>query len=711
MKKVDCLIARRGAFHLLLASLAMISLPAWAGTFTLQQVLSSPFPSQLVAASHAARVAWVFGSKGARNVWVAEGPNFAGRQLTHYTEDDGQPIASLRLTPDGRTIVYARGTETNEQGRVADPTNGVSARKQLVWAMDVDGGAPRALGELGCAEEGCEDIQISPDGQFAVWATKKQLWIAPVSGALPAHQITDIRGNNASPKWSPNGRLIAFVSDRGDHSFITIYDVGGDSVRYVAPSVDRDVAPRWSPDGKQIAFLRLPGIQPKLPLIPIRVIRWSIMLTDAAQGTGREIWHSGDQQNDSFPQMTADVSFIFPRNDTIVFASEQDGWNHLYSIPAAGGNPTLLTPGSFDVEDVSLSADQQSLYYSSNQNDVDRRHIWRVALPNGKPQALTHGETIEWMPVEAGQGNALFCLGSSATTPGMAYRLGANGREAIAASAVPADFPSAQLVVPKQAIFKSEDGLEVHGQLFVPPGRTQPGPALVFMHGGPVRQMMLGFHYMDYYYDAYAMNQYLASQGYVVLSVNYRLGIMYGRAFREAPNTSWRGGAEYKDVVAAARYLQGLPIVDPKKIGLWGGSYGGYLTAMGLAHNSDIFAAGVDMHGVHDWSVFLPRWENRPEAPDLEEARKLAFSSSPDSVVAQWKSPVLLIQGDDDRNVPFGQTVELVQRLRENHVPFEQIVLPDEVHGFLMWKSWIRVYGATAEFFDRVLKRGEKIAN
>src|SRR5262249_56251270 len=108
-----------------------------------------------VAAWQAAGVAWVFDSKGARNVWVAEGAKFAGRQLRHYTEDDGQPIASLRLTPDGRSIVYARGTEANEQGRVAGPTNGVSARKQLVWAMDVDGGAPRALGELGCAEEGC----------------------------------------------------------------------------------------------------------------------------------------------------------------------------------------------------------------------------------------------------------------------------------------------------------------------------------------------------------------------------------------------------------------------------------------------------------------------------------------------------------------------------------------------------------------------------
>jgi Tol biopolymer transport system component len=337
--------------------------PSVAGTFTLEQVLSSPFPSQLVAASHAARVAWAFDSKGARNVWIADAPNFGGRQLTHYSGDEGQPIASLRLTPDGRTVIYARGTEANEQGRIADPTNGISARKQLIWAMEVDGSGPRMLGEMGCSEEGCEDIQVSPDGQFVVWSTKKQLWIAPVSGAMPAHQITDLRGNNISPKWSPNGRSIVFVSDRADHSFITVYEIGSDSVRYVAPSVDRDASPRWSPDGQQIAFLRLPGVQPKTPLIPKQVIQWSIQVADAGKATAREIWHSGDQPNDSFPELTADVSFIFPRNDTIVFASEQDGRNHLYSIPAIGGRATLLTPGGFDVEDVSLSADQQSLLY------------------------------------------------------------------------------------------------------------------------------------------------------------------------------------------------------------------------------------------------------------------------------------------------------------------------------------------------------------
>ena len=419
------------------------------------------------------------------------------------------------------------------------------------------------------------------------------------------------------------------------------------------------------------------------------------------------MWNSGDKLEDSFPEFTADISFHFPSSDRLVFASEQDGWNHLYSISASAGQPFLLTPGNFEVEAVTLGADKKSILFSSNQDDVDRRHIWRVSLPAGKPQQLTRGETIEWAPVETGQGSYLACLGSTATTPAMPYRITPQGRgEMIAASALPADFPSSQLVVPKQVRFKSEDGLEIHGQLFVPNGRTQAGPALVFMHGGPIRQMMLGFHYRDYYHNAYAMNQYLAGQGYVVLAVNYRLGIMYGRAFREAPNSGWRGAAEYRDITAAARYLQSLPTVDKTKIGLWGGSYGGYLTAMGLARNSDLFAAGVDFHGVHDWSVFLPRWDaNTPAAPDLEAARKLAYESSPNASVQLWKSPVLLIQGDDDRNVPASQTVDLAQRLRDNHVPVEILVFPDEIHDFLMFKSWLKAYGATADFFARYLKK------
>ena len=620
--------------------------------------------------------------------------------MTHYTGDDGLPLAALKLTQDGRTAVYARGSEANHAGEIADPTSNVEKRSQQVWAVDVDKGAPRLLGEMGCDEEGCEDIQISPSGEFAVWAAKKQIWIAPVSGKEKAKTLTFARGDNGQPKWSPDGKKIAFSSDRGDHSFVAIYEFGRNTLRYVSPSADRDLAPRWSPDGSQLAFVRLVGKEMKQPLIPQTPLPWSIWVYDVAKDSAREVWKSGAGLDDSLPELTEDASFQFAAKNRIVFSSEQDGWNHLYSVATTGGPATLLTPGKFETEDVVLSVDRASVIYSSNQDDVDRRHLWKVSVEGGTPEALTRGETMEWTPLEVA--GKVVCLGSTATTPAMPYTVTGTGREMIAKNALPAEFPSAQLVVPKQVIFKAEDGWEIHGQLFEPKMRPSGRrPALIFIHGGSIRQMMLGFHYMDYYHNAYAMNQYLASRGYVVLSVNYRTGIMYGRHFREPADGGPRGGAEYKDIVAAGRYLQGLPNVDPKRIGLWGGSYGGYLTAMGLAHNSDMFAAGVDLHGVHDWSAFR---EGFPaDAPDHDAAMKLAFQSSPNAAIATWMSPVLLIQGDDDRNVEFSQTVDLLQRLRAQKVHVEELIFPDEIHGFLLWKSWIRAYGATEEFFGRQL--------
>jgi len=707
--------------HIVLSLVLGCTTVTWAQSpFTLEQVLSSPFPSELVGASHGNRVAWVFNAKGVRNVWVADGPDFnhTARQITHYSADDGQPIASLRLTPDAKTVLYALGSELNEAQESANPASSTKEVKQQVFALDVDAkgkdATPRPLGEMGCPEEDCEDIQISPDSKWALWSAKKKLWQASVNGKQQAKELATFHGAAVQPKWSPDGKHIAFVSEREGHSFIAIYDLDGASIRYLAPSVDKDSMPRWSLDGKWIVFVRTAGEEQKLPLIPVRRTPWSLWIADASTGNGRLLWRSGDKPEDSLPELTEDGSLHAAADDRVVFASEKDGRNHLYSIAATGGEPTLLTPGDFDVEDVTLSADKAWVIYSSNQQDADRRHMWRVAVAGGTPQqALTSGETMEWSPVQTGDGKSILCLGSTATVSAMPYVLTEKGREMIAKQALPSDFPSASLVTPKQVIFQSEDGITLHGQLFMPRNAQGKVPGLVFMHGGPIRQMMLGFHYMDYYHNAYAENQYLASRGYAVLSVNYRLGVMYGRAFRESPNTIWRGAAEYKDVVAAGRYLQALPEVDREKIGLWGGSYGGFLTAMGLARDSELFKAGVDFHGVHDWSVFLterPYFGNvalRP--PDADAAVKMAWNSSPNASISAWKSPVLLIHGDDDRNVPFSQTVDLVQRLRTRHVPFEQMVLPDEIHGFLRWKDWIRAYTATAAFFDRTLKQAEKI--
>jgi dipeptidyl aminopeptidase/acylaminoacyl peptidase len=703
--------------------------------FTLEQVMSAPFPSNLTVAEHSGRIAWVFNAKGVRNVWIADAPDFKARQLTRYT-DDGTPIASVRLTPDGKTVLYTRGSETNRQGEVANPANSTTQPHQQVWALDIEGGEPRLLGTMECQGEDCENIQVSPDGKWAVWSAKNNLWIVPIAGTPPAtgaepvkaggpaKQLAYVRGNNRDPHWSPDSKRIAFTSIRGDHSFIGIYEFGRDTIQYMAPDVDRDIFPRWSPDGRQLAFVRLRGAQQNLPLIPERTTPWAIWVGDPETGAAKQIWHSTNEPNGSFPGQIAEDAFNFT-GGRITFASEQDGWGHMYSIPTSGGQPTLLTPGKFDIENVAVSHDSKSLIYTSNQDDIDRRHIWSVAVTGGLMHPLTVGEpsmgnrddrSIEWSPLETGDGSTMVFFRSSATMPPMPYRLGevihhmVRLGEMIAKEALPADFPSAQLVTPQQVIFKSEDGWEIHGQLFVPREKKQNMPALIFTHGGSRRQMMLGFHNMYYYSNAYAENQYLASLGYVVLSVNYRTGIMYGRAFREAAHTGMRGGDEYKDVAAGGRYLQSLPYVDKAKIGLWGGSYGGYLTAMGLAHNSDIFKAGVDMHGVHDWWMTRNGPGTFVGAPDAQAAEKLAWESSPNSWIGKWTSPVLLIQGDDDRNVPFTQTVDLAQRLRAQKVPFETLVFPDEIHDFLKWKSWVRAYDAGARFFDRVLKNGERIA-
>jgi dipeptidyl aminopeptidase/acylaminoacyl peptidase len=146
-------------------------------------------------------------------------------------------------------------------------------------------------------------------------------------------------------------------------------------------------------------------------------------------------------------------------------------------------------------------------------------------------------------------------------------------------------------------------GFALDGRLHVKEDQTH--PAVIFFHGGSRLQMLLAWHNMDYCNNAYAMNQYLASLGYVVLSVNYRSSIGYGLDFREALNYGAPGASEFNDVLGAGLYLRSRPDVDPKRIGLWGGSYGGYLTALGLASASDLFAAGVDFHGVHDWSAEL----------------------------------------------------------------------------------------------------------
>jgi dipeptidyl aminopeptidase/acylaminoacyl peptidase len=339
-----------------------------------------------------------------------------------------------------------------------------------------------------------------------------------------------------------------------------------------------------------------------------------------------------------------------------------------------------------------------------------------VPVDRAAARVLTPGAGLEWAPVLTGDGAHLVYVSATAQRPPLptaaAFRDGATaGAPALlAADRVPADFPQARLVTPTQVVYEAPDGVKVHAQLFTPATPAPAGgrrPAVVFVHGGPPRQMLLGWHYGDYYANTYAVNQYLASRGFVVLSVNYRLGIGYGYDFHRPPGTGAQGAGEYQDVAAAARWLRTRPDVDPARIGIWGGSYGGFLTAMALARNSDLFAAGVDVHGVHDWTQERARGmldRSRYETPpDAQRALDVAWRSSPVSSMATWRSPVLLIHGDDDRNVRFAQTVDLARRLGAAGVRFEELVIPDDTHHFMRHANLVRVNAAVADFLERTI--------
>jgi dipeptidyl aminopeptidase/acylaminoacyl peptidase len=722
--------APRLAVLLVLAFYLAVPTPAPAQdadpAFSIGDVQSAPFPSDLTAAPEGGSVAWVHNARGVRNVWVAGPPDYEGRQLTSYTEDDGQPIGDLTFTPDGRRVLFVRGGGPNASGVIANPTSDPRGRTRSLHVVSVDGGAdgraePRQLAEG-------SDPVVSPAGDRVAFSKGGDIWFVGLEEGAEPEAAVQARGGAGQVTWSPDGRYLAFTSRRGDHSLIGLYDPQADTLDFKAPSVDRDAWPTWSPDGRRLAWIRTASEPLDLIFVPERTVAepWSLHVFDLDGGVAREVWSADEGYGSAFRGVAGGRQLWWTADDRLVFPWEETGRVHLYSVPASGGEAVELTPGDGVVEHVAMTPDRRSMVYASNHGDVDRRHLWRVAADGeSPPHQLTSGRGVEWSPAPLSGGD-LALLASGARDPAHAEVMPAAGggdgpgggedgatsnleeRRWMAPDALPDRFPREALVEPRQVVFSASDGMRIHGQLFLPPD-VEPGeaanrPAVIFTHGGSRRQMLLGWHYIGYYHQAYGMNQWLAAKGYVVLSVNYRSGIGYGLEFREALDYGAAGASEFRDLTGAGTWLRGRPEVDGERIGLWGGSYGGYLTALGLARASDLFAAGVDLHGVHDWNVTIRNFVPDYDPAARPEFRDRAFEASPMADAHRWRSPVLFIHGDDDRNVPFTETVRMIAELRRHgkaHV--EQLVLPDEVHGFLVHDHWLEVYRSSGDFFDRML--------
>jgi dipeptidyl aminopeptidase/acylaminoacyl peptidase len=681
-----------------LFALALGTPAARAADFTLQQVLSAPFPADLTPAPAGGRVAWVLNDHGARNVWIAEkGADGAlhGRKLTNYAGDDGIDLGELAWAPDGNAVLYTRGGDL-EGGAPPNPTSAVGGPvQQAIYEADLTGAAPRqiAAGHTPVA---------APKGGRVAFLAEGQIFMATLNGTPNPEQLVHDRGTASALAFSPDGGKLAFVSTRSGRSLVGVLNLANRHIAWMSPTVDSDIAPEWSPDGTRIAFVRVPAGQ-GIDFTPHRSGEpWSIWVANADTGEGRAIWTAPTGPGSFFHPALSNRILLWGANDIIAFPWERTGWLHLYGVSANGGRTAeFTTGGSFEIFDTAMNTDRMRIVYSANSGDIDRWHIWQVPFSGGAPRRLSDGSGIEDYPVVTSDGTVL-ALHSDARTPVRPAQLGADlGMHDVAPQAVPADFPSSHLVEPQTITFPAADGLTIHGELFLPSRPTAARhPALLFFHGGPYRQMLPAFHPMDAYSFMYAFNQLLADEGYVVLSVNYRGGIGYGLDFREAANFGPAGASELNDILGAAAYLHTRADIDPARVGIWGGSYGGLMTALGLARGPDLFAAGVDYAGVHDWRIELPQLTGA----DAD----LAFRSSALSTMDRWRAPVLIAHNDDDSDVPFAESIELVKALRKRGVPFEQLVLPDELHVMLRAASWQRFFEASDRFLARYLHPADR---
>ena len=666
-----------GSPALLLGSAALSAAPG----DDLAAHLALPIASDLAGARDVPRFAWIENAAGARNVWIG-GPGMAAHALTQNSEDDGVELSDVTLSEDGSAVAFVRGGDSEyPDGSPPNTGNTSTTPRQELFVVAATGGDPTRIGEG-------HSPAFAAKGDRIAFTRKGEVWLWERGGN--ARRLATVPGEVKGLAWSPDGARLLFADDRGDHGFVALLDVATGKPTYLQPGLGSAIEPVFSPDGQHVAFISI--VDPPADAPRDRGTYWSLRVADVASGDTRTVWTAPDGVGGRY-YGTRSRNLFWSADGSLIFPSEQSGWVHAWAVDAKGGAARDLTPGAFEVEAFLLGADGRSLIYAANADTLDSRHLWRRPLGGGTAVRLTVGGDVANTPTLAG--TALAALVTDATHPAHIVSVAARTTLLGPDAAVPG------FVAPEVVTFTAADGVVVHGDFFHARG---PGkhPALIHVHGGPRRQMLPGFHPSLYYSNAYVLNQHFAAQGYDVLSVNYRSGTGYGRAFRDAPEIARGGASEYRDVIAGATWLAAREDVDPARIGIWGGSWGGYLTALALARNSDVFAAGVDFHGVHT----MVRPLDKVLPPEAAAAvQHLEWQSSPMGSVATWRSPVLLIHGDDDHNVDFQQSLLLARELTARQIPFRELVFPGERHDFFRYADWLTSYRATDAFLDRTVKQ------
>lgn len=705
----------------ILLSLAF-ALSATAAEWSLEKLYTRPFawgtsPDQLTWAEKKPVLAFLWNEAGRRfmDLYVWHAPTKRRLRLTNleFSRDEFTPLpdesderlkanrmpdaglSDFAISPDGALVAYAwRGD---------------------LYLAQTDGAKTERLTQTKAAES---SPAFSPDGARLLFRRGGELFVQNLANGFLA-QITE--GATGAASWSPDGTRIVYVKPSPGSTRTQVLmnysgqfaraqsfarGVAGDeasaSARYVVASTGgkpvqlqdafpgqraRFSEPVWSPDSRSLLVSALSADH------QTRQVR----VLDAKTGKGKSVFEDRDDR-----WVSSEFEGWSPDSQSLLIASDRDGFIHLWKVPAAGGDPVQLTKGRWEIDTESFSYPPQwigsQIVYSSTEAGTNERQIYRIAPDGSGKRRLTPRAGLN-VGAMSKDGQFLAVRHANLEAPWDLYvndeRVTTSPRPEFATY----DWPKTEFVEFPSRI----DRATVKAKLLLPPGYSpqKQYPCVFFIHGAGIASSVLQ-QWGSYQELRYVFNAYLANSGYVVMDLDYRGSSGYGRDWRTGVYLHM-GGPDLQDVLGAVDYLKTRGSVDMNRLGIWGVSYGGFLTNMALFLSPGTFKAGSSWAAVNDWENYDPGYtEQRLAKPGVHpEAYR---RSSPITFSGNLRDNLQIVHGMVDSNVLFQDAVQLTEKLIRERKPFEEIFYPQEDHGFVRDETLIDAFGRAARFFQKHLQ-------
>jgi dipeptidyl aminopeptidase/acylaminoacyl peptidase len=687
-----------------------------AGNLTIERLIDIKHPSSPVWSPDGRLVAFIWDRAGVQNVFVADAgaPAATPRALTSY---DAGGVGNLFWSKDGATLYFARGGD--------------------LWQVAPGGGEPKPVWTT---KEGETAFSLSPDGTRVAFVrsvgppplgqpTQNELWVRTLADLREVRLVSRM-GSVSGGIWSPDGKRLAFGAaqsvQRADapaysgakilYSWVErspnqlyVVPASGGKPSAIAPGPDSVFGARWI-DLSRLVFERQTD----------RDKRRQILVADAASGTAQLVHEDVEEKFWSMPFDAGGAPQPSPDGRWIAFLSDRDGWDQLYVMPAGGGAPVEITRGKFETWRPAWSPDGTRIAFDANEDGRPGDRYLGIATLGSDPskatvERITTGRGTDTAPLWSPDGRRLVYQHTDPQNSADLFLVDAtaSAKPARLGDSMPAGIDHAAFVEPEFVHYPGPDGQQVPAWLFVPRGldRAKKHPAIVWIHGDGINQNYDGWHVQRNYAVYYSFHQYLLEKGYVVLAPDYRGSIGYGRAWRDAVYMDV-GGNDARDAAKGGDYLKTLSYVDPDRIGVWGLSYGGFFTLLALTDRPTEFNCGIDVAGVADYRMYYTDpyhggWTvSRIGTP--EENPKVYDQASPIDHMDQLVRPLLVLHGTSDVNVPYLESVRLIDVLLKQGKGglVEFMVYPGEFHYFtrahVLGDAWSRA----ERFFNAHLKPG-----